>query len=342
MDHLAIDIGGRNSQFCLRSATGEILREGKVATASLPTLFKGLSSSRVILEACSECHWLADAAKDSGHDVRVVPSILVPALGVGSRKTKNDVKDARVLSEASCRIDLPSIHLPSKEARERKTLLSMRGSLVGSRTKMINAIRGWLRTLAVRTSIRVGTPETFPLRVRAVIQEIPPHVDTTLKMIDELTSRLAELERTARVMAKNDSRCSRMMSTPGVGPITALDFTATLDKIDRFASAHHVQSYLGLTPGEHASSEKHRRTGITKAGSARMRWLLVQAAWAAKRSAPNDPMILWAKEIELRRGKKVAIVALARKLAGVLFAIWRDGTLYSPSEREAPSVQAAE
>ena len=132
------------------------------------------------------------------------------------------------------------------------------------------------------------------------------------------------------------------MSTPGVGAITALDFTATLDKVERFASSHHVQSYLGLTPGEHSSSEKQRRTGITKAGSSRLRWLLVQAAWSAKRSAPNDPMVLWAKEVEQRRGKKVAIVALARKLAGILFAIWRNGTLYSPLAREADVVQAAE
>jgi transposase len=341
VDHLAIDIGGRNSQFCLRSSNGDILREGKVATSSLPTLLKEVAASRVVFETCAECHWLADVTKEAGHEVRVVPSTLVKALGVGSRSTKNDKKDARVLSEASCRIELPSIHLPSKQARERKTLLSMRDSLVASRTKMINAVRGWLRGQAIRISS--GTPEAFPKRVRATTSELPADVDATLKMIDELTGKLVELERTVRVTAKNDDRCRRMMSTPGVGPVTVLDFTATLDTTERFANAHRAQAYLGLTPGEYASGDKNYRLGITKAGSARMRWLLVQSAWAAWRSAPEDPMVLWAKQVAHRRGKKVAIVALARKLAGVLFAIWRDGTLYSPPAKSEPEVmQAAE
>jgi len=117
-----------------------------------------------------------------------------------------------------------------------------------------------------------------------------------------------------------------------VGPVTAIAFVATLDTAKRFDSAHNVEAYLGLTPGEYASSEKHRRTGITKAGSSRMRWLLVQAAWIAKRAAPQDPTVQWAKNIAQRRGKKIATVALARKIAGILFAIWRDGTTYRPAE----------
>ena len=336
MDHLAIDIGGRNSQFCLRSATGEILREGKIATQSLPALLRELPPSRIVFEACAECHWLADEAKAAGHEVRVIPSTMVKALGVGSRSTKNDKKDARVMSEASCRMDLPSIHLPSREARERKTLLSMRDSLVTSRTKMVNAVRGWMRGQAVR--VRSGTPETFPKRVRSVVSELPSHVEALLDVITELTNKLRDVQRSMDTLAEADEVCRRMMSAPGIGTVTALNYKATLDTTERFENSHRAESYIGLTPGEHASSEKHRRTGITKAGSARTRWLLVQAAWAARRSAPNDPMVLWSKQVEQRRGKNVAIVALARKLAGILFAIWRDGTIYSPLENRRSDV----
>src|SRR6185503_4873988 len=136
MDHLAIDIGGRESQICLRSPNGEIKEEKRVATKDLPTLLGRLPAGRVIFETCAESHWLADRAREAGHEVRVIAATLVKALGVGSRSTKNDKKDARVMSEASCRIDLPSTYVPSLESRERKTMLSMRGALVASRTML--------------------------------------------------------------------------------------------------------------------------------------------------------------------------------------------------------------
>src|SRR2546423_12651639 len=108
------------------------------------------------------------------------------------------------------------------------------------------------------------------------------------------------------------------MTVPGVGPITAMRFVATLDDIKRFSTAHDVQSYLGLTPGENSSSTRRQRTHLTKAGSPQMRWLLVQAAWSAQRSAPMHPMVVWTKQIAERRGRRIAAVALARKLAGIL------------------------
>src|SRR5262249_2712382 len=89
-----------------------------------------------------------------------------------------------------------------------------------------------------------------------------------------------------------------------------------------------VQSYLGLTPGENSSSTRERKTSITKAGSPAVRWLLVQATWCALRTRPDDPMVQWANQVAQRRGRQVAVVALSRKLAGILYAIWRDGTCY--------------
>ena len=96
----------------------------------------------------------------------------------------------------------------------------------------------------------------------------------------------------------------------------------------RFRRAHAVAAYLGLTPGEHSSSERQQRTGITKAGPQAVRRALIQAAWSALRTAPDDAMVRWASQIAQRRGRFVAVVALARKMAGVLFAMWRDGTTY--------------
>ena len=120
------------------------------------------------------------------------------------------------------------------------------------------------------------------------------------------------------------------MSVPGVGPSTSVRFVAALDEISRFSGAHAVESYLGLVPGEDSSAERRRRTSITKAGPTALRWCLGQAAWAARRARRKDPMQRWADGVEQRRGTRVAVLALARKLAGMLYAIWRDGAVYEP------------
>jgi transposase len=234
MDHVAIDLGARKSQICVRSADGEIVEEKRVETWDLKQYLASRPKSRVIVETCAEAFGVAEAARELGHETRIVPATLVRTLGVGARRTKTDQRDARALSEVSCRVDLPSVHIPKAQSRERKTFCGMRDSLVSARTKVIN----------------------------------------------------------------------------------------------------QVESYLGLVPGENSSSDRQQRLSITKAGPSALRWVLVQAAWALKRTRRQPaaiPLQLWAHQVELRRGKRIATVALARKLAGILYAIWRDGTEYDGS-----------
>jgi transposase len=164
VNHVAIDLGGRESQICIRQPDGTIAHEGRVPTRSLPELVATWSRSRVVLETSSEAFRIADAALAAGHEVRVVPATLVKTLGVGSRGVKTDQKDARVLSEVSCRIDVPSVHIPSANSREMKSVCASREVLVETRTKLINSVRGWLRTQLWR--IRSGSPGTFVDRVR--------------------------------------------------------------------------------------------------------------------------------------------------------------------------------
>jgi transposase len=294
-----------------------------------------------VVEACAEAFFVADEARKYGHEVRVVAATLVRSLGVGARRTKTDKRDARALSEVSCRIDLPSVHVPSAESRQLKTQLGMRHALLRSRTMLINTVRGWLRGQAV--GIRKSA-EAFTQRVRETAgPSLPPYVERQLSMIDELSEQIEAADKELAKLAKASTICPRLMSVPGVGPVTSLQFVAIIDELSRFQSAHRVEAYLGLTPGEHSSSDKVRRTSITKAGSTAMRWCLVQAAWAARRARGQHAMIDWSIEVQKRRGKKVAIVALARKLAGILFAIWRDGTVYNPqnASRAVPSQTAA-
>jgi transposase len=126
-----------------------------------------------------------------------------------------------------------------------------------------------------------------------------------------------------------DARVALLQTAPGVGLTTAAVFVATIDNPQRFADGHELGSFLGLVPGEHSSGEKRLLGSITKAGPRYLRSLLVQAAWAIWRSTRRpiaEALRAWAAGIERRRGKRVAIVALARKLAGILLAMWKKKT----------------
>lgn len=329
MEHVGIDLGGRESQICIRAQDGTILLERRVRTATLKRWATGRPPSRFVMETCTESFSIADAAIAAGHEVRVVPGTLVRSLGVGARGVKTDKADARVLSEVSCRIDLPSVHIPSQGSRDRKSMCGMRDGLVECRTKLVNTVRGWVRAETRR--LPSGDIKTLPMRVREAVKSRPAFVDRLLTSIEELTIQIGEADQEMSSLAKADTTCQRLMTVPGVGPVTAMRFSATVDDVARFSSAHQLESYLGLVPGEHSSGDRRHVTSITKAGSSEMRWVLVQACWVARRWFRSDPMVLWAQEVEKRRGKKVAIIALARKMAGIMYAIWRDGTTYQPS-----------
>jgi transposase len=332
MEHVAIDLGGTESQVCVRAQDGEILLERKMRTATLKSFLARQAPSRVVLETCAEAFAVADMAVSCQHEVRVVPATLVRSLGVGARGIKTDRRDAQVLSEVSCRIDLPSVHVPSDLARQRRSMCGVREQLIASRTGLVNCVRGWARTQLLK--FRSGQTATLPARLRDAATKhpdgLPDYIEQVLVAIESLNAQIALADKELEQLAEQDPLCQRLMTVPGVGPVTSVRFVAAIDDVSRFQTAHAVQAYLGLTPGERSSSQRQQRTGITKAGPPAVRRALVQGAWNLRRYRPLDPISQWATQIEQRRGKFVATMAVARKLAGVLFALWRDGTVYEP------------
>ena len=335
MQHVAIDLGSRESQVCVRAPTGEILLERKLPTGSLKRFFDRQPTSRVVVESCAEAFSIADQALESRHEVRVVPATLVRSLGVGARGIKTDRRDAQILSEVSCRIELPSVHIPSDVARQRRIMCTMREQLVASRTALINCVRGWARTELLK--IPTGDSCSFSPRVRSAAlgtpQGLPCFVERLLTALEGIQEQIVLSDKELEELAHEDPICDRLMSVPGVGPVTSVRFVSAIDDITRFKTAHAVQAFLGLTPGENSSSQRQQRTGTTKAGPPSVRRALAQAAWILRRLRPHDPICQWAAEIEKRRGKHIATVAVARKLAGILFALWRDGTRYEPQHQ---------
>ena len=194
------------------------------------------------------------------------------------------------------------------------------------RTQVINLMRGQRRSEGGR--VRSGKAEGFVARDEAAA--VPDGVRAVLaprvQALRALAPLLADADRWAEETGRREVIARRLMTAPGVGPLTALSVDATLDTVTRFRDAGAVSAYRGVVPSEASSGKRQRRGPITKAGPPRGRGALVQASWAIWRT-PRGSAALHAGVHRLadRRGKRTAVVALARRLARILFAMWRDG-----------------
>ncbi len=164
-----------------------------------------------------------------------------------------------------------------------------------------------------------------------------------LAVMRPLNQQLAYSDATIEHLAVQDPRVPRLRSVPCVGPVTAAAFLAAIDDVGRFHHAHQLEAYLGLVPREYSSGETQRRGPITKAGHSHTRWLLIQAAVSILRRHPPqaEELQTWALRIAARRGKQVAVVALASRLAGILYALLRDGSVFEPQRGRHPRPTAA-
>jgi transposase len=201
---------------------------------------------------------------------------------------------------------------------------------VRSRTRWISVVRAlWrqhgyrLRSGATASLLSRGAELALPADLQAARE---PRV----RALHSVNAQWAALEQQTETMAQADEVVERLRTAPGVGPLTAWAFVATLDEVERFDNAQHVESSRGLVPREGSSGEQQQRGQITKQGRRQRRALLVGAAWRLLRPQRVDGSQRrhWAERRAARRGQRVAVVALARRLAGMLYALWRAGRVY--------------
>ena len=197
------------------------------------------------------------------------------------------------------------------------------------RTQTINLVRAQLRQEGIR--LPAGMAETVGARLAAL--PLPAPLRAALAPLADLLTTLGPLLATSDAQvaahAAGDPVVRRLMTVPGVGPITAVTYRAALDTWERFADAGASTAFLGLVPQEDSSGTRQRKGAITKAGPGPVRALLVQAAWVVWRHRQGRAALhAWVERLAARRGKRIAVVALARRLARILFAVWRDETEY--------------
>jgi transposase len=243
------------------------------------------------------------------------------------RKQKTDREDARHILQLLLKDDFPRIWVPSWENRDLRQLLWHRHRMVQARTRVMNQLQAVALNEGLGCKKRLWREngrkqlESFPLAPWASRRR-----RELLELLDRLNPTIAELSQAVEQEAEKCPAAKRLMTHPGVGALTALAFALIIGNAERFRCGKQVASYLGLVPLEESSGNRRRLGHITKQGSSIVRFLLGEAAQVTVRSLPD-----WRRKyvhLRMRRGRKTAKVAMARKLAVRLYWMWRKGWDY--------------
>jgi transposase len=327
-----LDLAAKKISFCEVSDGNVVGRTTVRAVGGLEDrLGPGQPRARVAIEACREAWVVHDMLSAWGHEVLLVDTTRVKQLGIGHHGRKTDRIDAEVLARAVESGRVPLAHVLSPARRVLRHELAVRRALVEARAQLVTTVRGLLR--AHGSKVASCAPEAFVAHVRAMTlpDDLRALLDPLVGTIDRLELELAQVELRQQRVCLQEPIIGLLMSAPGVGATVAAAFVSVIDDASRFQNAHQVESYLGLVPSED-SSGTHRRIGaISRRGNPYLRSLLVQAAWCVLRLKEDHPLKVWGLAVAQRRSKAIAAIAVARRLAGVLWAMWRDGTFYDPT-----------
>ena len=285
--------------------------------------------------------------EQGGHEVIVADPNFAPMYATRRKSLKTDKRDARTLAEA-CRLGAyRPAHRSSDAMRRVRDHLLVREALIRTRTRYISLMRARLRRDGVH--LAAGAADTFGGRLTRLFargtprgDQLPPEARDTLapllRMLAGVDTEILAAAAALLTIADTDPVCRRLMTMPGIGPVTATAFRATVDDITRFATPQQLAAYVGLVPSEHSSGERQQRGALTKRGDPRLRSLLIEAGWRllfqhrpmhGKTPETEQALLglkLWGTGVAGRRGRHIAATALARKLSGILYAMWRDGT----------------
>jgi len=332
MEHFAgLDVSVNETSICIVDDSGRIVREAKVASEP-HALLQVLKNSayrfkRIGLEAGPLSQWLYSALAEAGLPVICVETRHMRAV-LQARINKTDRNDARGIAQMMRAGLYRPVHVKTLRSQKLRMLLTHRKLLQSKAIAIDNDLRGTLRNFGLKVGV-VGAGK-FEARIKKLVENLPDLavlVEPLLMVRQVLREQTVVLHRRVLAIVRDDAVCRRLMTTPGVGPVVALTYRATVDVPARFRNFRAVGAVLGLTPCKYQSGEINRTGAISKCGDEMMRVMLYEAAQSMLvRSAKWSWLKAWAMQIARRRGMKKAIVALARRLAVIMHRIWVDGT----------------
>src|SRR5712671_4554873 len=341
MDYFAgLDVSVKDTSVCIVDDTGRITREVKVASepdALLAVLRNpAYRFKRIGLEAGPLSQWLFSALAEAGLPVICVETRHMRAV-LQAQINKTDRNDARGMAQMMRAGLYRPVHVKTLRSQKLRMLLTHRKLLQSKAIAIDNDLRGTLRNFGLKVGV-VGALR-FEARIRELVENLPDLAELVEPMLivrRTLREQIGILHGRLLAIVRNDDVCRRLMTVPGVGPVVALTYRATVDVPARFRNSKAVGAVFGLTPSRYQSGEIDRPGAISRCGDEMMRAMLYEAAQIMLvRKAKWSWLKAWAMKIARQRGIKKAIVALARRLAVIMHRIWVDRTEFRWTREQA-------
>ncbi len=327
-----IDIGKTVFHLIGLSEQGHIVLKKRLSRKQLITLTVNMPPCLIGMEACAGSHLLARVLGAQGHDVKLMPAEYVRPF---VKSNKNDYVDAEAIAEAVQRPTMRFVPIKNDAQLDLQALHRVRDRWMGRRTAVINQIRGFLLEHGIAVSVGPAhlqrqipsiledAENLLSPRMRSLLLELRGEWEKLEEQIDQVTQELAEA-------ARHDESSRRLLTVPGIGPLTATALTAAVGNGMAFRKGRDLAAWLGLVPRQHSTGGKPRLLGISKRGNPYLRRLFVHGARSVlarvKRSEHNFGQ--WLDRLEARSPRNVAIVALANKLARIAWAVLTSGQVY--------------
>ena len=341
--YAGLDVSLRSTHICIIDDDGELLAEGKTDSevadiiAFLDEL--DIEITEVGLEAGTLTQYLTYGLQFAGYEVVCMEARQVKA-ALSAMRNKTDKNDARGIAQLLRSGWYSRVHVKSIESHQVRALLSSRKAVLAKCIDLEQEIRGLFKVFGIKLPPKLGHG-SFDPKVRALIEADQALSQSLLPMLDArlvLYRTFLTLENRVRNLAKQDPICQRLMTAPGVGPITALTYKAGVDDPARFRRSRTVPAHFGLTPRRFQSGEIDFDGHISRAGDANVRSTLYVAANSMMtRSSQWSPLKAWGMKLAKTRGHKRAVIAVARKLAVILHRMWIDDTQFRWSAEAARS-----
>lgn len=341
---IGIDLGDRKHSACVLSAGGEILAETEISNTRecLTAFAQRYPGATFVMETGTHSPWVSRLLEALGHTVHVANARKLRAISTSANK--NDQEDARMLARLG-RADpklLSPVRHRSESAQRALVRMKVREALVRNRVSTMNSVRFLLKSLGLL--VPRGTKATaFVRKFRTLANAADTAlVEPLLQLLEAINAQIKQLDRELEALAaEHYTATRRLRQVPGVGPLTALGFVLTVEDPGRFPDTREVGAYLGLVPRRDQSGLTDKQLPITKRGNVQLRCLLVNCAhYILGPFGPPSHLRAAGERIAARGGKsakKRAVIAVARKLAVTLLALWKSGAEYRPQ----PLAQAA-
>jgi transposase len=326
---LGIDLGKNSCSVTGLDATGRVVLRRRMRRGGIIRLAAELPTCVMAMEACCGAHHLGRLLEAQGHQVRLMsPEYVRPYVKAG----KNDDRDAEAIAEAATRPTMRFVELKTEGQLDMQSLHRARDRLVGERTALINQLRGILlergiilpqgrRQLAVQLDQQMAAEEVaLSPRMRALIEDMRAQWN-------ELDRRIAAFDEEFMTQARSDPSTRLLATIPGIGPLNATALVAAVGNAGTFARGRDLAAWLGLVPRQMTTGGKPRLLGISKRGNGYLRKMLIHGARAALPSLAKGQTLLgsWLRGLLARAHTNKVVVALAAKMARMIWAVLRTG-----------------